>query len=155
MLNQLRRCERGASIVEMALAAPVLSAVLIGMTDISRAYSMKLQLEQASQRAIEKLQQMSAPADPSNSSTITTEATNAATAAGYSGSTVAVTYGNECNGVATTNYTDSCTTGQTQMKYVVVQISNNFTPMFGVGYFPNHNTNGTVTLTGQAGIRVQ
>ncbi|HEX6661438.1 MAG TPA: TadE/TadG family type IV pilus assembly protein [Sphingomicrobium sp.] len=155
MLNKLRRCERGASIVEMALAAPILAALLIGMTDISRAYSMKLQLVQASQRTIEKLQQMSAPADPNNSSTISTEGANAATAAGYTGSTVTVTYRNECNGTATTNYTDSCTTGQTQMKYVVVQISNSFTPMFGVTYFPTHNANGTVTLSGQAGIRVQ
>ena len=44
----------------MALVAPVFASLLIGMVDISRAYSAKLQLEQAAQRSIEKVQQYQA-----------------------------------------------------------------------------------------------
>ena len=45
------------SIIELALVAPILASLLIGMVDISRAYSAKLPIEQAAQRAIEKVQQ--------------------------------------------------------------------------------------------------
>jgi len=47
--------ERGASIIELALTAPFFAAMLIGMIDLSRAYSMKLKLEQSAQRAVEKI----------------------------------------------------------------------------------------------------
>ncbi|WP_310467629.1 pilus assembly protein, partial [Sphingomonas sp.] len=50
----IRRDERGASVVELALVAPFLAAMLIGMVDMSNGYSDKLQLEQAAQRSIEK-----------------------------------------------------------------------------------------------------
>ncbi len=50
------RDERGTSIIEMALAAPLLATFLIGMVDLSRAYSAKLQVEQAAQRTIEMVQ---------------------------------------------------------------------------------------------------
>ena len=52
--SSLLRDERGASIIEMGLMLPVLATLLIGMVDISRGYSAKLQLEQAAQRSIEK-----------------------------------------------------------------------------------------------------
>jgi Flp pilus assembly protein TadG len=54
---RLSQDERGASIVELALVTPILASLLIGMVDLSRAYSYKLNLEQGAQRAIEKVQQ--------------------------------------------------------------------------------------------------
>jgi Flp pilus assembly protein TadG len=155
MLNQIRDCDRGASVVELALVAPFFAAMVIGMSDLASAYSMKLRLEQASQRAIERLQYIKGPADPANKTTIETEAADAATDAGYEDATVAVTYTNYCNGSATTNYTDSCTGTQTQMKYVSVTLTGKYTPLFTNSYFPNHNADGTVTVTGRAGVRVQ
>ena len=53
---RLARDDRGASIVELALVVPIMGSLLIGMVDLSRAYSHKLKLEQAAQRAIEKVQ---------------------------------------------------------------------------------------------------
>jgi Flp pilus assembly protein TadG len=155
MLKTLLGSERGASVVELGLVAPFFAALVIGMSDLASAYSMKLRLEQAAQRSLERLQQMSSPADPDNHDTIADEASDAATDAGYDGATVSVTYTNYCNGSATTNYTDNCTGTQTQMKYVSVSIASNYTPLFSNSYFPNHNADGTVTVTGRAGMRVQ
>jgi Flp pilus assembly protein TadG len=158
LLKLLRTDQRGASIVELGLVAPIFGGLLVGMTDISRAYSMKLRLEQAAQRAIETVQQQARSGN--NYSALTTEASSAATAAGYSGSTVTVAYKLECNGTTNTSTTGaainaSCSSGETYARYVTVTISNSYTPMFTASYFPNHNSNGTVTVSGYAGLRVQ
>jgi Flp pilus assembly protein TadG len=155
MMRNLIASETGASIIELALVAPFLAALVVVVSDLSGAYSMKLRLEQVSQRTLERLQQMSSPADPANQATIASEGATAATDAGYSGASVAVTYTNYCNGALQTNYTDTCTSGQTQMKYVNVTIGSSYTPMFSNTYFPNRNSNGSVNLTGVAGMRVQ
>ena len=52
MIRALISCDRGNSFVEMALAAPVLVSLLIGMVDISRGVSAKLQVVQAAQRTV-------------------------------------------------------------------------------------------------------
>ena len=59
-ITRLAQDDRGASIIELALVAPILASLLIGMVDLSRAYSHKLLLEQAAQRSIEKVQQYQA-----------------------------------------------------------------------------------------------
>ena len=52
MFKSLTRDERGASVIELALVTPFLGSMLVGMVDLSRAYSRKLQLEQASIRQV-------------------------------------------------------------------------------------------------------
>ena len=81
LLHSLARDERGASIIEMAMVTPLLGSLLIGMVDISRAYSAKLQLEQSAYRAIEKVQGYQT--SESTYSTLKTEAGSAARAAGF------------------------------------------------------------------------
>ena len=142
------RDEGGNSFIEMALVAPVLAALLVGMVDISRAYSADLLLEQVAQRTIERVQQSGF--DPSNETALETEA---AAAAG-NGSAANVTFVQECNGTAQ-SWTTSCTTGQSYARYVTVTVTRPFSPLFGTKYFPGANDNGTVTLTGEAGVRVQ
>jgi Flp pilus assembly protein TadG len=146
----LARDERGASLIEMALLMPVLASMLIGMVDISRAYSAKLQLEQAAQRAIEKVQQYQ-----TTSSTYSTLQSEAATAAGVATSAVTVDYWLECDGTRQTDYSGVCPSGQAYTRYITVSIQKMFTPMFGSRFFPRANANGTYTLTGQAGLRTQ
>jgi Flp pilus assembly protein TadG len=158
LFKRLRDSERGASVIELALAAPVFATLVVGISDVARAYSMKLRLEQAAQRSIETVQQQSRTGN--NYTALSDEAAAAATAAGYSGSTVTVTYSLECNGTVSTSTTgaaisSTCGSGQTYARYVTVNISNSYTPMFTASYFPRHNANGTVTVSGYAGIRVQ
>ena len=63
-LKQLSRDNSGAAIIELALAAPILAMMVIGVSDISTAYGKKLELEQAAQRAIEKVAQTTGEATP-------------------------------------------------------------------------------------------
>jgi Flp pilus assembly protein TadG len=155
-LKSLARDERGASIIEMAMAMPVLGSLLIGMVDISRAYSAKLQLEQAAARAVEKVQQYQA--SESTYTTLQTEAGTAARAAGFSNvadSDVVIDYWLECNGVRATDYDTTCSSGQTYARWVTVDIPGTFTPMFASRHWPNANTDGSFTLHGKAGLRTQ
>ena len=152
----LLRDERGASIIEMAMAMPVLASLLIGMVDISRAYSAKLQLEQAAARAIEKVQQYQA--SESTYDTLKAEAGTAARAAGFSAvsdNDVVIDFWLECNGTRQSDYNTTCSSGQTYARWVTVDIPGTFTPMFASRRWPGANTNGSFTLHGKAGLRTQ
>ena len=149
----LARDERGTSVIEMAIIMPVFATLLVGAIDISRAYSQKLQLEQAAHRAIEKVQQYQA--NSSTYSTLQTEATDAATAAGFTSPTVTIDYWLECNGTRQSTYETNCSSGQTYARWVTVQITAKFTPMFSSNKWPGSNTDGTYTVRGKAGLRTQ
>lgn len=57
IIKQLLRDEEGAALIELGLVAVLLSTMAAGVIDLSSAYSRKLGLEQAAQRAIEKIMQ--------------------------------------------------------------------------------------------------
>src|SRR5438034_6328637 len=59
-LPALARNQRGAAVIELALVAPVLGLMVIGIVDLSNAFSHKLALEQGAQRAIERIMQTTA-----------------------------------------------------------------------------------------------
>ena len=155
-IDTLARDERGASLIELALALPILASLLIGMVDISRAYSAKLQLSQAAYRAVEKVQQYNTNASTYN--TLKAEAAAAATAAGFTGITedsVAIDFWLECNGARAADYNTPCPNGQTYARWVTVDITGTFSPMFASRRWPGANANGTFTLHGKAGLRTQ
>lgn len=159
MIHKLRNLaadERGTSLIEMALATPILAACLMGMVDLSRAYSEKLLLEQATQRAIEKV--MNRQTSSTSYNTLKSEAVSAAHDAGYTSVTasdVTIDFWLECNGARASNYDSSCTSGQTYARYINVAIQKKFTPFFGTKYFPGANSDGTFTVRADAGIRTQ
>jgi Flp pilus assembly protein TadG len=143
--------ERGTSVVELALVAPILAALVIGMVDLSGAYSAKLQLEQAAQRTIEKIQREGYEDDADHKAAIKTEA---ATAAGVAESAVTVESWLQCNNTATKlAYSGTCSNpSDPYARYVQVTIQKPYTTLFKSKYV---GTAGVVTLTGQAGVRVQ
>jgi Flp pilus assembly protein TadG len=149
----LARSEDGTSIVEMGFAAPILSLLLIGMVDMSRAYSAKLQLEQVAQRTIEKVQN----ADYVESADYKT-ALKAEAAAAAEVSTTAVTINSwtECNNNGTKlAFTTSCSNvDDPYARYVEVSIDKTYTPMFKTR-FAGARADGTYNLTGKAGVRIQ
>lgn len=156
LLRTLARDERGASVIEMAMVTPLLGSLLIGMVDISRAYSAKLMLEQSAYRAIEKVQQYQTTDSTYN--TLKSEAVSAAQAAGFtnvSDSDVTIDYWLECNGTRQADYATSCPDGQTYARWVTIDIAASFTPMFSSRRWPGANTDGTFTLHGKAGLRTQ
>jgi Flp pilus assembly protein TadG len=150
-IHPLARDERGTSLIEMAMIAPLLAALLVGVVDISRGVSVKLQVEQAAQRTIELVQR----SEYKTSDKPTYEA-DAQTAAG-TGSTATLTAWLECNGngVKLNIDTGTCADTDALAKYVQMTVQKPFTPMFGTRFFPGANSNGTVTVRATAGIRVQ
>src|SRR5438067_4764893 len=60
MFARLTTDNRGAAVIELALIAPVLLLLLVGIIDISNAFNRKIALEQGAQRAIEKVMQSTA-----------------------------------------------------------------------------------------------
>jgi Flp pilus assembly protein TadG len=148
------REEGGNSAIELALIAPVLAIFLGGMVDISRATAERLTVEQAAQRAIERQMQ-----GQEASKTFANLAADAAAGAGVLVSAVTVTPWRECNGAivgtGATYAASTCSVGQTEAAYVRVAVRKNFTPTFSASIFPGANADGTVTLVGQAGVRIQ
>src|SRR3954466_10045566 len=148
--SRLLRNERGAAVIEMAMVAPVLALGVIGIVDVSNAYSRKLALEQGVQRAVEKI------ANTTENSTV--EATlanevkcqvNGSTTSG--GTTtcntsatqvITVSWRLDCTtgGTTTTTSTVSsatydtlvngCTSPSTKAGYVQVTVTDKYSPLF-------------------------
>jgi Flp pilus assembly protein TadG len=154
--KSLLRDNRGAAIIEMALLLPVMATVVIGVADISRAYSQKLLLEQAAYRSIEKVQQYQSTESTYN--TLQNDVVSAATSAGFTDvttSNVTIDYWLECNGVRQSSYDTVCSSGQTYARWISVDVTHNFTPMFASSKWPGSNSDGSYTLHGRAALRTQ
>ena len=161
-LLKLRDDERGASLIELALAAPFMAAIVIGMADLSRAYSTKLMLEQAAQRAVEKVENQRSVSTSYNTD-LEAEATSAMTAAGYStGNSYTPDSWLECSsdaGASWTRQTDfngSCpNAGDLTARYVSMRVSRSFVPMFSSRAWPGADASGNITVSGYAEVRMQ
>lgn len=149
-IRNLAADERGTSLIEMALATPILAALLTGMVDLSLAYSEKLQLEQAAQRAIERV--MNRQVSSTSYNTLKTEA---ASQADVPEDNVTVEFWLECNGTPQADYDSSCSLGEIQARYLTVTVEKDFMPVFGTRYFPGANNDGSFTIESGAGIRTQ
>jgi hypothetical protein len=86
-----------------------------------------------------------------------------ATAAGVPTGQVTVKYWLECDGVnqntspstMDSDYNDKvCNTGQISARYVNIDIQKTYTPFFAARFLGS-NSDGTFTLHGKAGVRVQ
>jgi Flp pilus assembly protein TadG len=174
---RLLKSERGAAVIELALVAPVLAVMTIGMVDLSNAYSRKLALEQGAQRAVEKIMQTTEEDTVEN--TLDTEVkcqvngyttTNGVTTCNTSASqTITVTWRRECtNGSGTMTqgpgspYATSaafdlagnaCPAGTVkEADYIQVDVADKYTPMFPI-HFAGFNGDGTYHLSATAGVR--
>lgn len=146
-LNQLGRDKRGAAIVELAVVAPMIALLTVGIVDLSNGFSRKLKIEQAAQRSIEKIMNTSA------SDTI--EATLAAEAAAQGDvplDQVQVSYRLECDGTKTD--AAECPEEQESTQWVSVTVTDAYEPMFA-RYFSGINGDGTYHLSATAGVRIQ
>ena len=166
--------ERGAVIIELAIIAPVLALMTIGMVDMSNAFSRKLALEQGAHRAIEKIMQTTGDTTVglalANEAVCQVNGTNAAGVCNTSPITLAdvtVTYRLECTttaGVRTTVLkTDAaqfdallCANNgvDKEARYVEVAINDRYTPLMKIK-FGAINADGTYHISATAGTRVQ
>jgi Flp pilus assembly protein TadG len=151
-LPRIARDERGTSMIELALIAPLLVFMVMGLTDLARGLAERLSLEQAASRALEKASVGSVQSDYS------LLAAEAAAGAG-TGATASVDQWAECDGTRQPSFDTVCSDGQMSARYVKVTVSRDFTPSFryvrSSWKFLNTNANGSITLTGSAAVRVQ
>jgi Flp pilus assembly protein TadG len=172
IVRNLLRDQRGAAIIELALVAPVLAVGVIGIVDLSNAYSRKLALEQGAQRAVEKIMQTTSYSTVE--STLTTEAVCQVNGMNNDGtcksspitsSNVTVTWRLQCTSSsgAVTNQTSNdsttfdtfvCPAGTaTQAKYVQIALTDKYTPMFPIHFASYNSSDGTYHLSATAGVR--
>jgi len=156
----------------MALVAPVLALGVIGIVDVSNAYSKKLALEQGAQRAIEKI--MNTTENSTVESTLATEAVCQVNGVNTNGtckttpittSNVTVTWRLDCTttaGVVTTQTTTSSGTYDTytcanasdkKAGYVQVTVTDKYTPMFPIHFAAINTSDSTYHLSATAGTR--
>lgn len=148
-LRLLAADERGNALVELGFILPIFFTLVAGTVDIARAYSAKLDLEQAAQRSIEWVQ-----VRDFNTTDVDTIKADTASAAGVSTSAVTVDYWLECGGVRTT-WTTACDPSQTLARYLSVSVKKDFTPQFTTTFFNGLSGGSTVPLTAKAGVRIQ
>lgn len=172
MGRKLLRDSRGAAVIEMALVAPVLALGIVGIVDISNAYSRKLALEQGAQRAIEKIMQTTSSTTVEN--TLATEAVCQVDGLNADGTCksspittgdVTVTWRLQCtdsSGTVTnqtitndsaTFDTYACPPGSASARYVQISLTDKYTPMFSTHFAGFTSSDGTYHLSATAGVR--
>lgn len=155
MLHRLRtwiKDERGTSVIELGIAAPVLSFMLIGVVDVTRAITAKFALERAAQSAIETVQQQGWSDSAASKTALETEAkTRAGT-----GATATASSELQCwNGASktTTTFSGSCSNGAAEARYVKILVNQNFTFLWGINW--GAGSSKTYSLQAEASVRVQ
>jgi len=147
--SRLKHDRRGVATVELALLAPILATMVIGIVDISSAFGRKLVLEQAAQRAIEKVMQTTV--DTTVDLTIVNEASAAAK---VPVSQVSIDFWLECNDAREADYNTECDAGEKEARYIELTIVDKYTPMFPI-HFSSVNADGTYHISATSGIRTR
>ena len=159
-IPKLCRDRRGVATIELALFAPVLAVMTIGVVDMSNAFGRKLAIEQAAQRAIEKVMQTTGV--KSVADTIIDEVADQADIPDdEKADKVSITYSLECDDQTpkTDDNADEfdlleCAVGTTrEARYIEVEINDVYKPMFPL-HFGSYNSDlGGYPVKATAGMR--
>ena len=158
-LQRLSRDDRGTAIVELALAAPILAMLIMGAVDVGGAFSRRLALEQGAQRAVEKVMQTTELENVQN-----TIALEVALQAQVDEDQVTVTFPRYCgdrempdverdeNGFAEG---DPCEEDETEAHYIMVDVSDEYEPLFSALHMGTKLPNGNYAIRAKAGMRTK
>lgn len=120
VLSRVFRCRRGAAAVEMALVAPLLVAIMLGVVDFGLAANERIRLSSAARAGAQK-----AMTNPSDTASIR-QAVEAATEDMVAGRlTVAVSTQCSCGDGSAIACGTTCTDGNNR-NYVTVQVTENY-----------------------------
>lgn len=147
IVGRIRRDRRGASIIELALALPFLTIMLVGLVDMASCFSAQLSIQQAAARSLERVQ---VNGSTTNFAFVRTEA---ATAAGVPESQVTVETWLECENVKQPATTTVCPGTADAGKYVKVTINANYVPFFPFSPLGVRQANGNVALSAASSVR--
>jgi hypothetical protein len=144
--RRMRAARDGTSTIEVAIVAPLVILLMLGVVDLAIGYSRKLALDQAAQRAIGMVRAVGATtADP------TAVRSDAAAAAGVPVEQVSVDQWLECDAIRQDANTLMCPDGQQIARYMGVTIAGSYAPIFSA-----LATGGqTIALQAQSSARVQ
>jgi hypothetical protein len=148
-LKKLRSDERGTSVLEMAIVAPVLAMFVMGIGDLGRGFSERHSLQQAANRTMELAHLGTAE---ENYNFLIAEA---ATAAGVPQSSVSLDDWVECNGTRNEDFAATCAEGQQIARYIRLTINSTFVPAFSSIGYPNVRADGSVPISADVALRVQ
>ena len=148
MFHVLLRNERGTSVIELAVAAPVLLLFLAGLTDLGRGLSERYRLQQAVNRSLE----MAQTGREDDYAFLVPEA---AAAAGVPETQVVQQQWLECDGVKMSKWTDECNVGSESARFVKLSITSSYRPLFGSMSYQAARSDGTVELTARGTLRVR
>jgi Flp pilus assembly protein TadG len=147
LLNRLGRDQCGASITELALAAPLLTLFVTGAIDLGDGLSQRFTLQQSVDRSLEMLQAGPVEGDADeadvNYDFLIDEA---AAAAEVPASQVTLRKWLECDNAPQTHYEDSCDPGEETARYVELRIDKVYDGQFFLGDYP---------MTASAAMRIQ
>ena len=149
LFSRLWRDEDGVSMIELALALPILALLVTGGADVASGFAAKVALQQATARTIEK-----ATAGGLNSTAFQSLQAEGAAAAGVPASAVTVTQWLECDAVKQADFNGACTDTQQVGRYVSIKIDSSYRPTFNF-FTWSKKTNGVVPLTATSSVRVQ
>lgn len=161
-LFKLTRDRRGTATIELALFAPILAMMVIGVVDMSNALGRKLAVEQAAQRAIEKVMQTTGV--KSVADTIIDEVADQANIPDEDkAQKITVTYRLECDDAAAQTSSDattfdgfSCASGTVRKaRYIQVQVKDTYKPMFPMHFAGFDSKASGYPITATAGMRTQ
>ena len=154
-LRKIYRDCSGVGFVELALAAPLLALMFLGMVDLSIIVATRIDLEQAAQRTTDYA--LAKRPTSANVNYLITEAMNAS---GRPATDIRVEFILECDGTQGYSFNSNCTPGQLQKRFVSVEIDQpvstgfnwrNLGAMFSGATVPYEPT----TVTGDSIVRLQ
>jgi Flp pilus assembly protein TadG len=151
--------ERGVSVIEMGFLAPILGFMMLGMVDLANGYTRKMAVENAVNRAMEKVAVLAVQDDYTFLKTeITAALPSVAT------STVTVDTYAKCDTTTMPTFKSECAfrangTPEEISRYVRVRVADRWKPMFNYGAFGHYlfktGSDGKVPLSVDTQLRVQ
>ena len=160
-LVKLWREDRGAAIIELAIVAPVIALMTVGVVDLSNGFGTKLKIEQAAQRSVEKVMQTTGVTDVET--TIVSEAIcqfngtkpdGSCKIAPLTAANVTVLHTLYCNNGATPIAGLDCPDGQTESKWIKVTVWTDYKPLFPL-HFTGIDADGKYRIQASAGMRTE
>jgi Flp pilus assembly protein TadG len=148
-LAQLLTSDRGTSVVELAIAAPVLLLFLAAVTDLGGGFTARYKLQQVVNRSLEMAQNGTYDGDYSYL------AVEAAAAAEVPTENAVVEQWIECGGNSTKRaWTDDCPSG-TPARYVKLTVTSSYRPLFAQMPYLAVQSDGTIKQIAHATLRVR
>ena len=133
-LKRLGGDERGVSVVELGLIAPVVALFIAGIIDLSQGLAQRFAMQQAVNRSLELLLAQPPEGDADEDDVdFTYIAEEAAEVAGVDVEAVTLDRWLQCDEERMPNYTDDCEEGEDSARYLSLRIDKPFTGSFFVG----------------------